>query len=168
MLTIWSEARVAIWHAGQVFSAAKILMPARNRGFNAIAVYFAALTLWVYGLMNSSSAQTKPSIDNDSPDTSSYQEYVSLNGLETLKTRSFRISGQGIPGITVMMDEKQQFMDVRNADKILAFARKLYKENYPLSNEPLPPLVENLGNLLRDLGSLPSSYASRVPSENPE
>jgi hypothetical protein len=168
MLTLLSEARIAIWHAGQVFFAAKILMPARNRGFNAIAVYFAALTLWVYGLMNSSSAQTRPSTDNDSSGTSSYQEHVSLNGIEEHKTRAFRTFGQGIPGITFMMDGKEEFMDVRNADKVLAFARRIYKENYPLSNEPLPPLVENLGTLLRDLGSLPSSYASRVPSESPE
>ena len=43
------EARIAIWHAGQVFRAAKRLMQAQNRGFNAVVLYYATLTLWAYG-----------------------------------------------------------------------------------------------------------------------
>ncbi|KAK3500725.1 hypothetical protein B0T13DRAFT_228602 [Neurospora crassa] len=46
-----TDARYAVWHAGQVFRAARALPPTGLRGFNAMAVYFASLTLWVYGLL---------------------------------------------------------------------------------------------------------------------
>ncbi|KAK1783800.1 hypothetical protein QBC45DRAFT_455966 [Copromyces sp. CBS 386.78] len=46
-----TDARYAVWHAGQVFRAARGLPPTGLRGFNAMAVYFASLTLWVYGLL---------------------------------------------------------------------------------------------------------------------
>ncbi|KAK3388990.1 hypothetical protein B0T20DRAFT_511002 [Sordaria brevicollis] len=46
-----TEARHAVWHAGQVFRAARALPPTGLMGFNAMAVYFASLTLWVYGLL---------------------------------------------------------------------------------------------------------------------
>ena len=45
------DARYAVWHAGQVFRRARELPPTGLRGFNAMAVYFASLTLWVYGLL---------------------------------------------------------------------------------------------------------------------
>lgn len=46
-----TDARYAVWHAGQVFRVARGLPPTGLRGFNAMAVYFASLTLWVYGLL---------------------------------------------------------------------------------------------------------------------
>ncbi|KAH7628682.1 hypothetical protein B0T09DRAFT_344404 [Sordaria sp. MPI-SDFR-AT-0083] len=46
-----TDARYAVWHAGQVFRAARGLPPTGLRGFNAMAVYFASLTLWVYGFL---------------------------------------------------------------------------------------------------------------------
>ena len=49
------DARIAIWHAGQVLRAARSFKCTKLRGFHAVAVYFSALTLWVYGLIISDS-----------------------------------------------------------------------------------------------------------------
>lgn len=164
-----AEARIAVWHAGQVFRAAKIMPPAKIRGFNAITLYFATLTLWVFGLMS----QPKPPTAQNphSPlitiSDGSHQDNVQLNGPESLLAQVFRTGGQGLPGITVRRGETERFVELKDTDKILAEAREIYRTNYPASSEPLPPLVENLGNLLRDLGTPPSSYGSRLPSEIP-
>jgi hypothetical protein len=164
-----SDARVAVWHAGQVFCASKLLLPAKNRGFNAIATYYASLTLWVYGLMTLDPSLEKLSPLNRSLHTSGHKEdQVVLNGPESLQTQVFQTTSQGLPGITITNnDEVEEFVALRNADRVLTAARDIYKRNYPGTNDALPPLVENLGNLLRDLGSLSSGGPSRVRSESP-
>jgi hypothetical protein len=169
-----SEARIAVWHAGQIFRAAKLLMPAKNRGFNTIALYFASLTLWVYGLMTSGSLQTDfPMPQNLQHTTTSgsnaqqQQHNIFLDGSDSIHAQTFRETGQGLPGILIVDGETERFVELKYSDKVLAAARDIYKNNYPVSDEPLPPLVENLGNLLRDLGTMPSRYGSRAPSEGP-
>ena len=164
--TEWSkgiESRVAIWHAGQVFRAAKRLGQAQCRGFNAIAVYYASLTLWIYGLMISPS-QTSSTLRSP-------KERIVLNEVEHSSTRNWRSSDDGIPGLNVVSSDgrSEEFIPVDATDRILQLAREVYKSNFPSGDAgadgSVPPLVENLGNLLRDLGSLPGSRVSRAPSE---
>jgi hypothetical protein len=169
--TEWSkliESRIAIWHAGQVFRAAKRLGQAQCRGFNAVAVYYASLTLWIYGLMISAS-QT-PSNPNSDNSSRLLKERIVLNEAEAPSTRSWRSSNDGNPGLNVMsLDGSEQFISVEATDRILQLGRQIYKDNFPGGSSgtegSVPPLVENLGNLLRDLGSLPGSRMSRAPSE---
>lgn len=169
--TEWSklvESRIAIWHAGQVFRVAKRLGQAQCRGFNAIAVYYASLTLWIYGLMTS--ASRPPSNPNLEQISGLPKDKIVLNEAESSTTRSWRSSNDGIPGlIIVSSDGSEQFVSVEATDRILQLGREVYKDNFhngDLGAEgSVPPLVENLGNLLRDLGSLPGSRVSRAPSE---
>lgn len=160
-----SEARVAIWHAGQSLRSAERLGQAQCRGFNAIAVYYASLTLWIYGLMVSSSSRP------NSRSNRSGEDQVVLNEAETQDTKIFRSTGQGAPGLIVGEGEGK-FIPLTDSNQILASARDIYRNNFPVMDRdgegPLPPLVENLGNLLRDLGSLPGSRVSRAPSAAPE
>jgi hypothetical protein len=174
-LAAWAktkEARLAIWHAGQVFRAANRLLAAQNRGFNAIALYFASLTLWVYGHM---APNTSPSpgithvLVDSNPSSSSGKQYVVLNEAETPKSSLFLANSQGVPVIGIESEEfgaGKSFVELGETGKILAVTRKIYRSNFPVLKEPLPPLVENLGNLLRDLGSLPGSRVSRAPSQD--
>lgn len=158
---IWAttqEARIAIWHAGQVLRAARQLSPAKLRGFTAIAVYFAALALWIYGIMLGSMTPSP----NRSP--------VILNDEESIIIKHFRSSGQGTPGLELTnnnVDQGREFVELSDTDKILNVAREIYRNNFPVVDGPLPPLVDNLGNLLRDLGDLPGSRVSRAPSKGP-
>jgi hypothetical protein len=176
----WSkmkEARIAIWHAGQVFRAAGRLMPAQNRGFNAIALYYASLTLWAYGLMVSGTSPTVPATPRNMQllssisSSSSGQAYVVLNEPETNKNGVFFTNNVGTPVISVASGDVEggkKFVELTHTNKILEITRNIYRSNFPVLEEPLPPLVENLGNLLRDLRSLPASRASKAPSEDPE
>lgn len=76
------EARYAAWHAGQVFLNARRLPPASLRGFNAIALYLASLTLWVYGLLTYPSSPLPPIRDGEFWDTTQLQSShrATLNG----------------------------------------------------------------------------------------
>ncbi|PMD39393.1 hypothetical protein L207DRAFT_634003 [Hyaloscypha variabilis F] len=153
------EARIAIWHAGQVFRAAKGLMQAQNRGFNAIMLYYATLTLWAYGHAISSA--------EDYPRSTANQNVI-LNETETSSSTLFLASSQGLPFLNVTdggSHDGKTLVPLTEPDKVLGVARDIYSSNYPVLEERLPPLVENLCILLKDLGSLPGSRISRAPSE---
>lgn len=174
-LAAWAktkEARLAIWHAGQVFRAANRLMPAQNRGFNAIALYFASLTLWVYGHMapnTSLSPKAAHALIDSRSISPSGKQYIILNEPETSKFTLFLSISQGVPVIAVETEDfgaGKKFVELGETSEILAVTRQIYRGNFPVLEEPLPPLVENLGNLLGDLGSAPGSRVSRAPSQD--
>ncbi|CAJ2503751.1 Uu.00g111450.m01.CDS01 [Anthostomella pinea] len=155
------EARHAVWHAGQVFRNARLLPPASLRGFNAIAVYFASLTLWVYGLLSCSrsTAHAQEDANMRVPPT-----YALMDGHEDRDTRAFLQLDKGVPGLSLNGDPVAGAESLSNPGMVLNISRSLFRDSYPVRTEPLPPLVESLGNLLRDLGSGPACHASRVPS----
>ncbi|KAK7984824.1 hypothetical protein PG988_002446 [Apiospora saccharicola] len=205
------EARHAVWHAGQVFRHARALPPASLRGFHAIAVYFASLTLWVYGLLScsySTQGQQQQQQQQDGVATAAglgagsgvgagYSgassapsnvaavimppppptKYVLLDGDETRETRAFLSLDRGVPGLSTGSLSSTDgaaaagAASLANPGMVLDIARNVFRENYPVRSEPLPPLVESMGNLLRDLGTglagRPSRVQSRAVSETP-
>jgi hypothetical protein len=157
------EARVSVWHAGQVLRVADNLMPAQLRGFNAIAVYYATITLWVFGLTSSSGTKTGLLGVGKKPEGGE----VVLNDVDTGAVRDFRSGGDGLPGLRLVAEGRDEFVPLTATDRILGMAREIYRSNFPVRDEGLPPLVENLGNLLRDLSELPGSRVSRAATEAP-
>lgn len=182
------EARHACWHAGQVIANARRLPPTSLRGFNAIAVYLASLTLWVYGLFypssfpdgggepdllqpgghhqhhhhhhhhqGSTSKRASPSRGR------STTRFVLLDGEETRDTKAFLQFDRGVPALQPS-SRGGPVEPLSDPGRILSVARDVFRGNYPVLSEPLPPLVESLGNLLRDLGSGVAGRASRLPS----
>lgn len=146
------EARCAVWHAGQVLSSARRLAPTSLRRFSAVAVYFAGLTLWTYGLLCSSDPEQEEAA----------RPIVFVDGEETRDTRAFVQHGRGVPGLVVSDGVEL----LSNPGAVLAIARGVFRDNFPVRNEPLPPLVESLENLLRGLGSGPVGKLSREGSED--
>lgn len=57
-----------------------------------------------------------------------------------------------------------QPVPLSNRKAVLNMARNIYQGNFPVLEEPLPPLVENLSNFMRDLSSLSESRFSRCAS----
>lgn len=157
-----AEARYAVWHAGQVIANARRLAPTSLRRFNAVAVYFAGLTLWTYGLLSSWPHQ-QPTTTNqpDQYNNQDHQPFVHLDGEETRDTRAFLQLGGGIPALTHMGGVES----LARPGMILTVTRKVFRDNFPVRDEALPPLVESLQNLLRDLGSGPAGRPSRAASE---
>ena len=118
--------------------------------------------------MTSGSSISRPPSTSSQPILNGLQAPLNiiLNEGETSQLRNFRSNDEGVPGLIVMDSERSsQFVPLEATDRILGVARDIYRGNFPVLEEPLPPLVENLGNLLRDLSSLPGSRVSRAPSE---
>ncbi|KAK1758663.1 hypothetical protein QBC47DRAFT_375402 [Echria macrotheca] len=175
------DARLAVWHAGQVLRQARIMPPASLRNFNAMAVYFASLTLWAYSLLLY--GQAGPDTDDCPgpgpgpgpshghghgilpprrvPTISSATTLAIVDGNETPETRSFVQLNQGIPCLTGMMYNGGNAAGqpgggepepLTNQATALDVAARILRDNFPVRSEPLPPLVDSLANLLLDLG----------------
>lgn len=168
-----AEARYAVWHAGQVLRNARRLAPTSLRRFNAMAVYFAGLTLWTYGLLSiAKNAAAHNPVGGGHVDKTSQAEaypkstgFVMVDGEETRETRAFLQLGRGTPALSHNGDASEA-EPLSNPSNVLMITRNVFRDNFPVRNEPLPPLVESLENLLRDLGSgPPTGRPSRAVSE---
>lgn len=164
-----ADARKAVWHAGQVFYAGKFLHPAEIRGFYAISIYLAALTLWAYSHISTPmnrNGEIMPKHQGSEKSDRTLGNKVVLDGERSRETRIFLSAGHGDPCLTEHISEHETiFASLEDPNVVLKIARQIYRNNYPVLNEPLPPLVQNLGNLMRDLSSLLESRFSRAASE---
>ncbi len=167
-----SEARHAAWHAGQVLHHARRMRPASLRNFNAVTVYLASLTLWAYGMLSSNGDHGRGAVTGDRGHGSkpSPRILVLLDGEENQETKAYLQLGRGIPGLTDPGGAQGGVEFLANPGVALVIAQDLLQDNFPVRGEPLPPLVESIGKLLRDLGSGPTGTGkpSRAASENAE
>lgn len=161
-LKAWSESeepRYAMWHAGQVLHAAQRMAPTQLHGFYAIAVYQACLTLASPFLLQafgraSTAASPEPGLD---PALVSCQlhdpaqkDYVILNGQESMQTKTYLLTGQGSPALSLENETKA----LSSVDIIPEAIAGIFRKNHFASTDHLPPLLEQLIILVRDLARL--------------
>lgn len=169
-----THARRAVWHAGQVFRSAAQMPPAGLRDFLAVAVYFASLTLWTYGHLRQPSSRNeseRPHVSRATNISDNTTSIAVVDGPETRGTRAFLSGHLDAPALTCVEalrpslptpdDNIATTVRLTDPNAALKIARDLYRSNFPVMDGPLPPLVENMGNLMRDLSSLPDSRFSR-------
>ena len=97
-----------------------------------------------------------------------------VDGPETRETRAFLSGHLDSPALTLVKSLEPSIdgfggsaatvVKLADPNAALKIARDLYRSNFPVMDGPLPPLVENMGDLMRDLSSLPDSRFSRCPS----
>jgi hypothetical protein len=154
----WSrtkEARIAIWHAGQVLRAARTVMAWQFRGFDSLSIYHASLVLWVYGLLQCGEKRLEvhtPMSDTDQTPN------IHLDGREDHFTKAFLACGIGRPGLTMRQyRDSQAFCELSRPRSVMAVARQVFEGNcpLPLPGDILPPMIQNLCSLIEDLGNLP-------------
>ncbi|OCL05228.1 hypothetical protein AOQ84DRAFT_345070 [Glonium stellatum] len=135
-----TAARQAVWHGGQVIRTIRSLPVNFIRDFHVIAVYHASLAFWAYGLIQS--AEKRPFIPP-----------VWLDDLETVNTQRFIGLDRGSPCIRGMNDSlgsaSPAFLDDPSA--VLDAVLEVVRANHSAKDEPRPPLVENLIQLLGGL-----------------
>ncbi|KAF4950878.1 hypothetical protein FSARC_13078 [Fusarium sarcochroum] len=122
------ESRKAIWHAGQLFKVAEKFGPARLRGFYTIALYQANLAMWAYAVVSRVNGTDKDDsrfISRGPPSAAAIQSCVSQDN--------------DVP-ISVMDQEAV-------VDHVLSILGANFSHC-----EAVPPLVENLQQLLDKLG----------------
>ncbi|KAI5361644.1 hypothetical protein Slin14017_G083770 [Septoria linicola] len=166
-----SEARTAVWHAGQVLRVARSFEQTRLRDFYAVALYQATLTLWVYGMVTSNTARKSGDktpvpgqpLTHYAHDMSSQASRVILDDDNDKAAKSFKLIGQGVAGLkstgSGMLDlarwsGSSNFCSLHNSKGVMLISGDILKSNFPESRNGLPPLVENLVNLMNELGKL--------------
>jgi len=155
MLLEWStseESRKAVWYSGQVLRSAERFGHARLRGFYSISLYQAGLTLWTYAVVSHirspSSSASSASVDA--------QPLVWLNGPDSVAVQRFLSSGKpamaAIHAKGAAADPSQTAsVPVLDAMAVLDVVQGLLRSNFA-HWEAVPPLVENLAQLLENLG----------------
>ncbi|KAI0863352.1 hypothetical protein F4860DRAFT_83408 [Xylaria cubensis] len=149
ILQQWSEnteARQALWHAGQILRQAKMFPPGHLKQFYAVGVHHAALALWTYGVVTR--ATRNQSTTNIS------QEVVYIDGLESTEVQRFIEFGQGRPTIRGVRCDDGQGIESALEDprSCMEVAQEVLRMNFNTGQELLPPMVENLCNLIKQLG----------------
>ncbi|TKA43684.1 hypothetical protein B0A54_05467 [Friedmanniomyces endolithicus] len=159
----WSqnaESRVAVFHAGQIFRVARTFEKTRLRDFYAVALYHAALTLWVYGMITTSAARKSgrqspsamtPRLSNTSHQSAALPARIPLDTADDRAARSFQLLGQGTPGVYNLQSE---FVPLPSSRGLMNTAASILKANFPQSTNGLPPLIDNLANLMGEIGKL--------------
>ncbi|KAH7395988.1 hypothetical protein BKA64DRAFT_74400 [Cadophora sp. MPI-SDFR-AT-0126] len=142
------EARTALWHAGQVVRYAKMLGAVRE--FFAVAVYHASLTFWAYGVLRLGGERMN-NVDHSSGDENLL---VWLDGDEVEDVKRFVALGSGMPcfsaaGKVARLSEPEKVMNA------IINVLKGVDDNGSTKDEQtvIPPLVENLSQLITELGS---------------
>ncbi|KAK0101287.1 hypothetical protein ONS95_006464 [Cadophora gregata] len=142
------EARTALWHAGQVVRYAKMLGGARE--FLAVAVYHASLTFWAYGVLRLGGER----IHTVGHSSSDENLLVWLDGDEVEDVKRFVALGSGMPcfsaaGKVARLSEPEKVMSA------IINVLKGIDDQESARNEQtaVPPLVENLSQLITELGS---------------
>ncbi|KAI6785708.1 Early growth response protein-like protein [Emericellopsis cladophorae] len=143
-----SEARSAVSCASQIIRYAKAVAPGQLKDFCAVAVQQAALALWAYGVINKA---------NKGPSTlpRPYQssDPVYLDGTDTMPIQRFVGFGQGRPVIRGPMNgENTSESGLDDPRACMAIIQELLRSNVNDGCESLPPMVENLCTLVKQLG----------------
>ncbi|KAF5970447.1 transcription factor Pig1p [Fusarium coicis] len=141
------ESRKAVWYAGQVIRAAEMFEPGRLRGFYTIALYQANLALWAYAVVSQVKGTSKndPILNN--------KELVCLNGPESPLVQRF--ISRGVPSVAILQPIALQHgsspIRLMDREAVVNYVLGILSANFS-HVEAVPPLVENLEQLLDKLG----------------
>ncbi|KEF58695.1 uncharacterized protein A1O9_06621 [Exophiala aquamarina CBS 119918] len=165
-LQTWSEndeSRYAMWHAGQILKVAHAAKPTRLCGFYASAVYQACLVLALPFMLEAISMASRGETPGphtnalstfhqtrETTNISQQVDLIVLNGPENMQTKSFLLTGQGSPAL-LLADEVKALSNIEMIPTVIA---KIFEDNYTATTDHLPPMVEKLVNLVKELTKL--------------
>ncbi|CAJ2501732.1 Uu.00g045850.m01.CDS01 [Anthostomella pinea] len=149
ILRRWSEsteARQALWHAGQILRQAKMYPPGHLKDFYAVGVHHAALALWTYGVVTRAT--------RNQPPANMPQEVVYVDGIESAEIQRFIEFGQGRPTIRGQRCENGQEIEsgLEDPRACMIIVQEILRMNFGNGQDLLPPIVENLCHLINQLG----------------
>jgi hypothetical protein len=135
------SSRQALWHAGQIVRLARLFPQRHLKDFYAVAVHHAALAFWTWGVVRKASGQTQLVVAGGG--------LVALDGPWTQHAQYFIEYGDG-PGALQRADGGGASLDDPRA--CMAVVREALTANFDKSRDSLPTMVENLCQLLQQLG----------------
>lgn len=142
-----AEGRSATWYAGQVLRHAKLSPPGQLKDFYAVAVHHAALVLWTYGVIAKANRRQTPL------PTQHVLEPINLDGPDPMPVQRFINFGQGRPVIRgVIGRDSTDGSPIENPREAMDVAQEVLRLNLDPGSETVPPIVENLCFLIKQLG----------------
>ncbi|KAI0482199.1 hypothetical protein GGR56DRAFT_618982 [Xylariaceae sp. FL0804] len=156
-----SEARQALWHAGQILRQAKRFPPGHLKDFHAVGVHHAALALWTYGVVTRAARNPPPAAAGgmgmqadtlylDGSDSNQLQRFIgfgqgrpAIRGVHRAEGGSGGGGGGGGLCIESGLEDPRLCMDLM---------QDVLRMNFNKGQELLPPIVENLCQLIKQLG----------------
>jgi hypothetical protein len=173
LLKLWFEnrrSRQAVWHAGQVIRAALAFPPNHLRDFYAVALYHAALAIWVYGMVSLGSGRRRARKNaglTSGADAGGCtpEEFVYLDGEDSPEVKRFIAISRSVPVINALPRTESRRGEGLPDSGEAGFARLddpkaamevvigIFCRNCSAGNNGLAPLIENLAQLVRDLGN---------------
>lgn len=159
------DARKAVWYAGQVLRAAAKCSAKVLQHFNALCVYHAGMTFWTYAvLMDDSSSQQRLQTDGQqtfsSNSASEDSELVWLDGPDGPGIQKFIALNRGKPVIRHFNQGDHTeagigpAIPLTNAKAVMNVCIELLQRGTGVGGDGTSmPLVENLSQLMRDLGT---------------
>ena len=164
LLKTWFEnrkARQAVWHAGQVIRAAAAFSQNQLRDFYAVALYHASLAVWVYGMVSLGSSRSRlKRTENAIVSGSVDNGIVFLDGEDTAEARRFIALSRGVPAIRDLPSPSraigrvaQGYARLDNPKAVMEVVIEILTRNCTAGTSGLPLLIENLAQLVRDLGN---------------
>jgi hypothetical protein len=144
-----TEARRALWHAGQLVRFAKSLPSAFLRDFYAVGVYHASLAFWTYGLMLNSAKQVSHEAEG-----TLHESIVWLDETKTTEVQRFITIGRGSPalrGLSTPHTSANTVTFLRDASATMNLVIHIFRSNSDPVEASSPPLVANLIQLMGSL-----------------
>lgn len=158
-LTAWVEstdARQALFHAGQVIRASREYQRLMLRDAAAVAVYHASLVFWAYAVLSRSHGVEGAQNSALTVTHSKAAVHVRLDDEPGLEVQRFVMFGKGIPCIGRQMEAqgKEGFREVpiKDVGEIMNTITKLLHAQHEGEENSCPPLLANLSKLMQSLG----------------
>jgi len=149
----WASSRTsrqAVWHAGQLVRAARALAPSYLRGFNAVALLHASLTLWAYGVasrMFRTEGWPQPSVRSTQNSTTP-QQTILLDDDESPATYRFISLDWGMPALSSIRPEMPVTF-LNDPKAIMQIIAETMEAGDGEGLRPNSPLVESLSAVMK-------------------
>ncbi|KAM7223238.1 hypothetical protein V8F06_001451 [Rhypophila decipiens] len=174
ILQRWSEsyeARQALWHAGQILRQGKLFPPGHLKDFYAVAVHHAALCIWAFGVVVKASRPGRGSLEISHQHHQGQEPTVYLDGEDSPLVNRYISFGQGRPAIRgpltfsvqpqhhqpamleSLLEDPQACMEIAQVILRENFARDAASTIGGCGGNVLPPISENIVQLLKQLGN---------------
>ncbi|KAK7899769.1 hypothetical protein LTR67_003514 [Exophiala xenobiotica] len=166
LLSAWAEStesRRSIFHAGQVFRAAKQYLTGMLRDASAVAVYHASLAFWAYAifcneLVVSKADQEHAVSEQTSPhDGGRTPGYVRLDAADSTELQRFLVLGKGIPCIGQWVpghdSDYGDLVPLSDPVRVMATMTDFLHKKNAGDKPSRPALVMNLTKLMSSLGA---------------
>lgn len=142
-----SEARSAAWCASQVLRYAKFFPAGHLKDFYAVAVHHASITLWAYGVVTRANRRQYVSSQYSA-------EPIYLDGSDSISIQRFIGFEQGRPLINrPAMRGTGADVSLHDPRACMETSQEILRTNFAQAQEGLPPIVENLCQLIKQLGN---------------